>query len=107
MPPLIEIKGLAPAITTLRGSMKELRELAGDVQHSASMLAVELKDVGNQIEAARADLRFEAQTLGNSGPASAPSAGASVNGSGAAVEDSAPKPVAAQPAETASLGKTA
>jgi hypothetical protein len=66
MPPLIEIKGLAGTIASVRDGIKEARAMGATVQHSAAMLAVELKDLGNQIEAARADIKFEAQTLGNS-----------------------------------------
>lgn len=93
MASLIEIKGLGAAITSARAGIKGVREAAANVQISADALTAELNDVHTQIEAARSDLKFEAQTLGNSGAS---------NGAGSLTGGEI-KPVAAKPTETAGL----
>lgn len=67
MPPLLEIKGLAGAVNDVRASLKSIRSSAAGLQASAAGLKAELDDVTKQIEQHRSDLKFEAETLGNSG----------------------------------------
>ena len=69
---LLEIKGLGNAMADVRDGMRGLKSLVADVSESASGFAAELSDVKAQIEQARDDLRFEAQTLGNSPPPAKP-----------------------------------
>lgn len=64
--PLVEIKGLGARVSAVRQGIAAARNAAADVESSAASLAAELSDVHKQIEAARADIRFEAETLGNS-----------------------------------------
>lgn len=68
--PLVEIKGLGNAMAGVRDGIRGVRKLVADLNDSSSGLAAELQDVQKQIEQARSDLKFEAQTLGNSGNAS-------------------------------------
>ena len=67
MAALVEIKGLGARVASVRSGIKAARDAAADVEGAASALAAELKDVHTQIEQARSDIRFEAETLGNSG----------------------------------------
>lgn len=65
--PLVEIKGLGNAITSVRSGLAGVRALAADVQVSAGALHAELTDVKQQIEDARAQIKTEASIMGNSG----------------------------------------
>jgi hypothetical protein len=65
MPPLIEIKGLAANIATAKKGIAEVRGAAASFGASSSALVAELNEVTAQLEQHRADLRFEAETLGN------------------------------------------
>jgi hypothetical protein len=67
--PLIEVKGLSQTVAAARDGIKSVREAAASLHVSASAFAAEATDVTKQIEQARADLKFEAETLGNSGSA--------------------------------------
>lgn len=64
--PLVEIKGLGNAITSVRSGLAGVRALAADVQVSAGALHAELTDIKGQIEDARSQIKTEASTLGNS-----------------------------------------
>lgn len=74
MPPLIEIKGLGQIAASVRDEVRGIRALGAVVQENASGLRAELGDINDQITQVRSDIKFEAETLGNSPPASPPSA---------------------------------
>jgi len=63
---LIEIKGLGADIASVKKGIGELRELAAEVNTEGASLKAELGDLKDQIKQHRDDLRFEAETLGNS-----------------------------------------
>lgn len=67
--PLIEVKGLSQTVSAAREGIKSVREAAASLHVSAAAFAAEAGDVTKQIEQARADLKFEAETLGNSASA--------------------------------------
>lgn len=67
---LIEIKGLKDTIAGVKGSIGEIRSIAAGVNEEATGLRAELSDLQVQLKQHRADLRFEAETLGNSSAAS-------------------------------------
>jgi hypothetical protein len=67
--PLIEVKGLSQTVAAAREGIKSVREAAASLHVSASAFAAEAADVTKQIEQARSDLKFEAETLGNSASA--------------------------------------
>lgn len=91
MPPLIEIKGLGQAVAGVREEIRRSRDSAGRLQDSAFKLRAEIEDYHAQVEQARSDLAFEAQTLGNSGGSS---------------QQQEPPPVGAGPGERADLHDT-
>jgi hypothetical protein len=64
--PLVEIKGLGNAITSVRSGLAGVRALAADVQVSAGALHAELTDLKGQIEDARTQIKTEASIMGNS-----------------------------------------
>ena len=64
---LIEVKGLAGQVKAAKQGIADVRAAASSLNESASAFAAECADVKAQIEEARSDLRFEAETLGNSG----------------------------------------
>lgn len=64
--PLLEIKGLGQHVASAKKGIADVRSAAADLGISTGLLTQELKDVHAQVEAARTDLRFEAETLGNS-----------------------------------------
>lgn len=68
---LIEVKGLAGQVKAAKQGIADVRLAASSLNESASAFAAECADVKAQIEEARSDLRFEAETLGNSGSSSA------------------------------------
>lgn len=78
----MEIKGLAQSVARVREKIAQVRSASTDVESSAGALLSSLEDTTKQIDALHADLKFEAETLGNSGSAS---------------------PVSARPSETAHL----
>lgn len=80
--PLIEIKGLKETIAGVKGGIADIRTVAADVNQEASDLKIELSEVRDQIRQHRADLRFEAETLGNGSDA----ASSQSTGSGASTE---------------------
>lgn len=63
--PLIEIKGLGAVVADVKKGMGELRQIAADVGTESAGLKAELTALKEQIQQHRADLRFEAETLGN------------------------------------------
>jgi hypothetical protein len=63
---LIEIKGLGADIASVKQGIGELRAAAAELNVEKSGLTAEIKDLTSQIKEHRADLRFEAETLGNS-----------------------------------------
>jgi predicted nucleic acid-binding Zn-ribbon protein len=63
---LIEIKGLGTAIADVKKGIGELRAAAGELNVEKSGLTAEIKDLTEQLKEHRKDLRFEAETLGNS-----------------------------------------
>jgi predicted nucleic acid-binding Zn-ribbon protein len=65
---LLEIKGLGAHVAAAKRGIADVRTAAADLNNSTGALAMELRDVTAQVEAARKDLRFEAETLGNSAP---------------------------------------
>lgn len=64
--PLIEIKGLAASIATAKKGIAEVRGAAASLGTETTGLVAELNEVTSQVKQHRADLRFEAETLGNS-----------------------------------------
>jgi hypothetical protein len=65
---LLEIKGLGQQVAGAKRAIADVRVAAGDLNRSTTALVTEMRDVTAQVEAARKDLRFEAETLGNSAP---------------------------------------
>jgi hypothetical protein len=64
---LLEIKGFANHVKVAKQGISDVRVAAAALNESATMFAAEAADVREQIEQARSDLRFEAESLGNSG----------------------------------------
>ena len=64
---LIEIKGLGADIAGIKKGMGDLRKIAAEVGAEHTGLKAELGDLKEQLKAHRADLRFEAESLGNGG----------------------------------------
>ena len=65
---LIEIKGLGNIVAEAKKGIGELRASAGELNTQTSGLKAEIDDLTAQVKQHRADLRFEAETLGNSSP---------------------------------------
>lgn len=63
---LIEIKGLGDAVAGAKKGISDLKAAAGDLNASTGKLVAEIKDLTEQVEQHRADLKFEAESLGNS-----------------------------------------
>lgn len=63
---LIEIKGLGDAVAGAKKGIADLKAAAGSLNTSTGMLVAEINDLKDQVEQHRADLKFEAETLGNS-----------------------------------------
>jgi predicted nucleic acid-binding Zn-ribbon protein len=63
---LIEIKGLGADIASVKAGIGELRAAAAELNTEKSGLTAEIKDLTEQLKQHRSDLRFEAETLGNS-----------------------------------------
>jgi hypothetical protein len=67
---LIDIKGLnTKAIAEVGAKMAGIRDLVAKVSDSGNRLHAELIDVHEQLEQARTDLKFHAESMGNSGSA--------------------------------------
>jgi hypothetical protein len=65
---LIDIKGLnTKAISDVGAKMAGIRDLVAKVHDSGNRLHAELTDVHEQLEQARTDLKFHAESMGNSG----------------------------------------
>jgi len=64
---LIEIKGLGADVASVKKGIGELRSVAAELNTEGAAFKAELTDLTEQIKQHRADLRFEAETLGNSG----------------------------------------
>jgi hypothetical protein len=64
---LIEIKGIGADVASIKKGIGELRAVASEVNTESTALKAELGDLRDQIKEHRADLRFEAETLGNGG----------------------------------------
>lgn len=64
----IEIKGLGDHIRRAKAGIAEVRHHAAALGESTTGLSATLQDVKKQVDAAHEDLKFEAQTLGNSPP---------------------------------------
>jgi hypothetical protein len=67
LPPLIEINGLGAAVVAAKKSIADVRNETAGLSIDASVLVSALQDVRAQIKQAHADLKFEAETLGNGG----------------------------------------
>ena len=65
---LIEIKGLGNIVAEAKKGIGELRTSAGALNTETTGLKAEIDDLTAQVKQHRADLRFEAETLGNSPP---------------------------------------
>ena len=63
---LIEIKGLGADIAGIKAGISTLRAAAAELNTEKAGLTAEIKDLTEQLKQHRADLRFEAETLGNS-----------------------------------------
>lgn len=63
---LIEIKGLGADVASVKKGIGELRSVAAELNTEGAAFKAELTDLTDQIKQHRADLRFEAETLGNS-----------------------------------------
>lgn len=70
MPPLIEIKGLGNIVADARKAIAGVRSETAGLNTDAGNLVTAVKDVRAQIQQAHADLKFEAETLGNGGETS-------------------------------------
>jgi hypothetical protein len=67
---LIDIKGLnTKSIADVGAKMAGIRDLVAKVSDSGNRLHAELTDVHEQLEQARTDLKFHAESMGNSGSA--------------------------------------
>lgn len=66
---LIEIKGLGNIVAEAKKGIGELRGAAAGLNTETTGLKAEIDDLTAQVKQHRADLRFEAETLGNSPPA--------------------------------------
>ncbi len=84
----MEIKGLAASFQNAKKRIAEAREATGKFDQTVGAFVASLEDVTTQVDAMHSDLKFEAETLGNS---------TSQTGSGTAV--------GVQPGETAHLPK--
>ena len=67
--PLIEIKGLGGIVAEARKGIAGVRSETAGLNLDAANLVTAVKDVRAQIHQAHADLKFEAETLGNGGDA--------------------------------------
>lgn len=65
--PLLEIKGLSDTIRNVKEGISGVRGAAASVNTQAAGLKAELEDIDTQLRQHRDDLKFEAETLGNSG----------------------------------------
>jgi hypothetical protein len=63
---MIEIKGLGNIVAEAKKGIGELRGAAAGLNTETSGLKAEIDDLTAQVKQHRADLRFEAETLGNS-----------------------------------------
>lgn len=64
---LLEIKGLGADIASVKRGIGEIRSVVTEVNTEGTALKAELGDLKDQLKGHRADLRFEAETLGNGG----------------------------------------
>lgn len=65
--PLIEIKGLGNIVADARKAIAGVRSETAGLNTDATALVLAVQDVRAQIKQAHADLKFEAETLGNGG----------------------------------------
>lgn len=70
--PLIEIKGLGAAVAGAKKGISDLRSAAAGLNTETTALNLEIVDLTEQVKQHRKDLRFEAETLGNSPPPDEP-----------------------------------
>lgn len=63
--PLIEIKGLAAAVQAAKTGISSVRAETAGLSTDAAALIAAVQDVRSQIKQAQADLKFEAEQLGN------------------------------------------
>ncbi len=63
---MIEIRGLSDTVLQARNAIKDVREQASGLRDDTKALAATLRDVRASVNKAHEDLKFEAQTLGNS-----------------------------------------
>lgn len=66
----LKIKGLSEVVRRARDGIASVRQAASDIDQSSLSFIAAANAVTQQIDAARADIEFEATTLGNGGPAS-------------------------------------
>ena len=69
----IEIKGLAAGVLAARKGITDARAKVATMQEAGAALAATVDDVTKALKAAEADIRFEAQQLGNGGVNAEPS----------------------------------
>lgn len=62
----LEIKGLGGLVSEVRKGIADVRVVAAEVNEAGRGLAGDLRDLKKQITGAREDIKFEAQTMGNS-----------------------------------------
>lgn len=67
LPPLIEIKGLGAIVADAKKGIAGVRAETAGLSIDAAALVSAVQDVRGQIKQAHADLKFEAETLGNGG----------------------------------------
>lgn len=79
---MLEIKGLGAAVTEARKGIADARAASAGVGESARRLVSVLGDVKEQLDNAHDDLKFEAQTLGNSQASDEKLTAQSQNGAG-------------------------
>lgn len=71
MPDGIEIKGLAQRVSDAKKAISDARAASADLSEATTAFTTDLKDLTKQVKKHHEDLKFEAETLGNSGGPSA------------------------------------
>lgn len=64
----IEIKGLGDAVQAARKGITDARAMVAGMHEAAGSLKATVDDVTKALRQAEADIRFEAEQLGNGGP---------------------------------------
>lgn len=66
----MEIKGLANRVADARKAINDARNASVDLGDAANAFAADANEITKQIKKHHEDLKFEAETLGNSGGSS-------------------------------------